>query len=104
MGIFVFWVISAVIVGIIASSRGRSGFGWFLLACVISPILAVIPVALLPSKTALAKAAALEVPTSETHVKCPDCAELVRREARICKHCGAKLEPTPFLEPKPYHE
>ncbi len=26
-----------------------------------------------------------------THVKCPDCAELVRREARICKHCGCKL-------------
>jgi len=26
-------------------------------------------------------------------VKCPDCAELVRREARVCKHCGCKLVP-----------
>ena len=32
-------------------------------------------------------------PTRETHVKCPDCAELVKREARVCKHCGCKLVP-----------
>lgn len=32
-------------------------------------------------------------PTPETHVKCPDCAELIKREARICKHCGCKLIP-----------
>lgn len=32
-------------------------------------------------------------PTPETHVKCPDCAELVRREAKVCKHCGCKLIP-----------
>lgn len=34
-----------------------------------------------------------EIPTPETHVKCPDCAELVRAEARVCKHCGCKLVP-----------
>ena len=32
-------------------------------------------------------------PTADTHVKCPDCAELVKREARVCKHCGCKLVP-----------
>lgn len=32
-------------------------------------------------------------PTPSTHVKCPDCAELVRKEARVCKHCGCKLTP-----------
>ena len=32
-------------------------------------------------------------PTPETHVKCPDCRELVLREARVCKHCGCKLVP-----------
>ncbi len=97
--VFVFWVVFSVIVGIVASSRGRSGFGWFLLACVISPLLAVIAVALLPSKFAT-----LGIPTPETHVKCPDCAEFVRKEAKVCKHCRAKLEPTPMLEPKPYYE
>jgi hypothetical protein len=34
-----------------------------------------------------------EEPTEATHIRCPDCAELVRKEARVCKHCGAKLTP-----------
>lgn len=33
------------------------------------------------------------MPTAETHVKCPDCAELVRKEAKVCKHCGCRLVP-----------
>lgn len=32
-------------------------------------------------------------PTPDTHVKCPDCAELVLKEARVCKHCGCRLVP-----------
>ena len=32
-------------------------------------------------------------PTPATHVKCPDCAELILREAKVCKHCGCKLRP-----------
>ena len=31
-------------------------------------------------------------------MKCPECAELVLREARKCKHCGAALMP-PALTP-----
>ena len=32
-------------------------------------------------------------PTPDTHIKCPDCAELVLRQAKVCKHCGCKLIP-----------
>ncbi len=32
-------------------------------------------------------------PTPETHVRCPDCKELVHREASVCRHCGCKLVP-----------
>ena len=32
-------------------------------------------------------------PTPETHVKCPDCRELVLKDARVCKHCHCKLIP-----------
>lgn len=32
-------------------------------------------------------------PSFRTHIKCPDCAELILKEARICKHCGCKLLP-----------
>lgn len=32
-------------------------------------------------------------PTPETHVKCPDCRELIRRDARKCRYCGCRLSP-----------
>lgn len=32
-------------------------------------------------------------PSRETHVRCPDCAELVLRQAKVCKHCNCKLVP-----------
>ena len=34
-----------------------------------------------------------ERPNRWTHVRCPDCKELVRKEANVCKHCGCKLVP-----------
>lgn len=34
-----------------------------------------------------------DTPHPDTHVKCPDCAELVKREAKVCKHCGCRLIP-----------
>jgi hypothetical protein len=32
-------------------------------------------------------------PTPDTHVRCPDCREVVRKDARICKHCRTQLTP-----------
>lgn len=32
-------------------------------------------------------------PTFWTHVRCPDCRELVLKDAKVCKHCGCKLIP-----------
>ena len=32
-------------------------------------------------------------PTPWSHVRCPDCKELVLKEATVCKHCGCKLVP-----------
>jgi len=32
-------------------------------------------------------------PSPRTHIKCPDCAELILKDAKVCKHCGCKLLP-----------
>ena len=32
-------------------------------------------------------------PSPDTHIKCPDCKELVIKEANVCKHCGCRLIP-----------
>ncbi len=31
--------------------------------------------------------------TPETHVRCPECRELVRKDAKRCKHCHTILAP-----------
>lgn len=42
MEVFVLWAFFALLVAIAASNRGRSAFLWFLLACIISPLLAIV--------------------------------------------------------------
>jgi hypothetical protein len=44
-------------------------------------------------------APAVDAPRPETHVRCPECRELVRRDARKCKHCGTGLTPQPAEQP-----
>ena len=95
MEIFIGWMIFAIVVGVAASSRGRSGFGWFLLSLILSPLVGIILVLVLPKKGDAAMATD-EIGgriSESTHVRCPDCRELVRRDARKCKHCGTGLIP-----------
>jgi hypothetical protein len=88
MELFLFWFFFAIVVAVIATNRGRSGFGWFLLSVFISPLLSVILVLALKNLKDEENS-----PNSNTHVKCPDCKELVFKEASVCKHCGCKLIP-----------
>lgn len=57
MGMFLLWCLFAGGVGMLANSRGRSGFGFFLLSVVLSPLLGLI-VVLLMSDLAQEKAVA----------------------------------------------
>lgn len=97
-----FWllVIGAVyfVPSIVAASRGHNSGG------------AIFAINLLLGWTLLGWIAALvwaftgDVakggPNPRTHIKCPDCKELVLADARKCKHCGTVLVPqgqTPVL-------
>jgi hypothetical protein len=86
MALIALWLIFSAVVATLASTRGRSSIGWFLLSLVISPLIAGL--FLWASRNLRVNA-----PSSSTHVKCPDCAELVLKEAKVCRHCGCRLVP-----------
>ncbi len=95
MEIFVGWLVFAGLVAYWASTRGRSGFVWFLVASLLSPPAAALLLAILPKQgtAALPRDESGAPITPETHVRCPDCRELVRADARKCKHCNTALVP-----------
>jgi hypothetical protein len=82
----------AVLVGIVARGRGRSGFGWFVLAVIITPLIAFILVSSLPIIRRVSLPA--NIPSSflnQTKI-CPRCAEAVKQGASVCRFCGFNFE------------
>ena len=84
MEVFIFWLGFSVIAAIIAANKGRSGFWFFVLSVVLSPLIGII--------------AALVVARDDdqlvTHAiadQCPFCSELIKRGAIVCKHCGRDI-------------
>lgn len=75
--LIVIWIAFAVIVGAVASQRGREGALFFLLALVVSPLIALFIVVALP---AMPKA-------DQSTAKCPHCRGLVERGVKCCMHC-----------------
>lgn len=94
MAMMLGWVVFSLAVGVLASSRGRNGVGWFALALLISPIIAFV-ILLLAKNLNGARAGTTQAPGPNTHVRCPSCAEWVLPEAVKCKHCGSALTPSP---------
>jgi len=90
MELMVFWLVVAVATAMVANSRGRSGFGWFILGGMFS-LIALLVVAVLPSQKTMPRDP--NAPSPDTHVRCPDCREFVYKDARKCKHCGITLVP-----------
>ena len=88
IGIIV-WLVLAILVGVFANNKGRSGVGFFLLAVLLSPLIGLV-IALLVSPNE--KALESEAIANGGLKKCPHCAELVKEEANLCKHCQSPLE------------
>jgi hypothetical protein len=83
------FLLSAIFFGIIcaliANNKKRNSLLWLIFGSIFG-IFALIILLVLPSYKYD------ETPTPETHFRCPDCAELILKQARKCKHCGCLIE------------
>jgi len=75
MVLFFAWLLLSGVIAAWASSKGRSGLGWLLLALIFSPLLA-----------------GLMLLVAGTGYHCSVCKEAVHKDALVCKHCGARLD------------
>ena len=86
MEIFVFAVLLGLLPAYIASKKGRSFVGWWIFGFML--LIVALPVALLIKNDL----AALErEKLKDGNKKCPFCAEFIKAQATVCKHCGRDL-------------
>jgi len=80
---FTIWLIIAI--GNIAQAKGYSKTGFVIFAIFLPLIALIVVLVLQPSQ-------AKQVSIIESQsVKCPKCAELIKPEAVVCKHCGSDI-------------
>jgi uncharacterized Zn finger protein (UPF0148 family) len=83
---FTVLLLSGIVASLLATHKGRSGLGWLFLGFVLGPIALVV--AFLPSSSTK---------------KCPQCANRVKKDDKVCEGCGfgffpVKLEETETTE------
>jgi len=82
--IIICWIVMGALCALIALAKRRSSLGWFLLGCLFGPLALLFAAAMSAAPRTLYEPA-------HTLKTCPHCAETVKIQAVVCKHCGQHL-------------
>ena len=99
MDVLIIIIVAAVIALLpakIAYGKGRSYIGWYLFGFFLFII--ALPASLLikDKRNRLDPPVyGLRVPPPPAQKRCPDCAETILGDARVCKHCGYRFASAP---------
>ncbi len=74
-----FWVLCGIGASLIADSKNLGSCGWFFLGVIFGPFAILIVGFMAPT---------IKKPPPTDMRKCPYCAELIKQEALVCKHCN----------------
>lgn len=78
----------ALIPASVARDKGRSFGVWWLYGLLFWIVALIHALLLSPEGEALDRKA-----VAAGNLKCPSCAEWIRRDAKVCRHCGRDVEP-----------
>ena len=86
------WLLSGIIAGMIASSKHRSGCGFFILGLIFGPLAILAAAVMSRDESAVTRAA---VDRGDMYF-CPACRTAVHRLASKCPSCRSDLVPDPY--------
>lgn len=87
------WFALSLVAGAIAGNKGRSGFGFFVLSILLSPLVGILAAFAASPDHEKIKKNTIEDGEGRT---CPYCDEIIKPAAKVCKHCGRDV---PSIKP-----